>query len=69
MQQNYAILSGFIPGSGLNREVPGIVRGGNPVIAILYFTVTTVALILLTGSTLKHRDALPASTFNHDSPP
>lgn len=69
MQQDYAILSVFIPGSGPNREVPGIVRGGNPVIAILYFTVTTVALILLTGSTLTHRDALPASTFNHDSPP
>jgi hypothetical protein len=68
MQQNYTMLSGFIPGSELNREGPGNAEGDKPVIAILCFTVTTVALLLLPGSAPEHRDALPVSTLNHDSP-
>jgi hypothetical protein len=68
MQQKYATLSGFIPGSEMNGEAHGNAREDNAVISILCFTVTTVTLILLTGSALEHRDALPVSPLNHDSP-
>jgi hypothetical protein len=69
MKQNYAMLSIFGPGSGRYGKVSGNARGGNnPVIAIQCFTITTFVLVLLNGSTLKHRDALPASPLNHDSP-
>jgi hypothetical protein len=69
MQQDYKMLPGFGPGSGLNGKVTGNARGeNNPVIANLYLTVTTCVMVLLKGSALKHCDALPASTLNHDSP-
>jgi len=61
MQQNYAMLSGVIPGSELYWGVDGNARRANPVIADLCLTVTECVMVLLTGSTLKHRDALPAS--------
>jgi hypothetical protein len=68
MQQNYTMLSGSGPGSGRYGKVPGNAGGGNnPVIAIHCFTIMTFVLVLPKGSTLKHRDALPGSTLNHDS--
>jgi hypothetical protein len=59
MQQNYAMLSGSGPGSGQYREVPLKTRWDNLGITDLCFTVTTCVMVLLTDSTLKHRNALP----------
>jgi hypothetical protein len=68
MQQNYAMVSGVIPGSGRYQNSYGKTSGNTKVITILCFTVTTVAR-LLAGSPPEHGNALPASILNHDSPP
>ena len=68
MRQDYVILSGFGPCPAWDGDVPGNGKGDSPAIAILCVIVTVVAPLLLTGSTPEYRDALPSSTYNHNSP-
>jgi hypothetical protein len=68
MQQNYAMVSGVIRGSGLKGKIHGNPGGDTRVITILCFTVTTI-LCLLAGSPPEHRNALPASLLMTIPPP
>lgn len=62
MHQNYTMLSGYIPCSGLKGKVRNDKGGDTTVIAIIWRTVTPVARALFMVSTPDCRADLQATT-------